>query len=109
GGLETLFNNKETLEVDLDEVKEYVIRANKPGGKDMSSRDTVSLLLVRDLIAYLAQFVKPSERALFVDGSQLRAGILALINDTDWELEDKEQHMLEEGDTICFISTLHGG
>ena len=32
-----------------------------------------------------------------------------LINDVDWELEGKLEYELEEGDTISFISTLHGG
>ena len=39
-----------------------------------------------------------------------RAGILGLINDTDWELEDEENYVcLQNKDAICFISTLHGG
>lgn len=38
-----------------------------------------------------------------------RPGILVLINDVDWELEGKLEYELEEGDTISFISTLHGG
>jgi len=32
-----------------------------------------------------------------------------LINDTDWELEGELKYGLKEGDTIVFISTLHGG
>lgn len=38
-----------------------------------------------------------------------RPGILVLINDTDWELEDGLEYRLKSGDTIVFISTLHGG
>jgi molybdopterin converting factor small subunit len=38
-----------------------------------------------------------------------RPGILVLINDTDWELEDGIEYTLKDGDTIVFISTLHGG
>lgn len=38
-----------------------------------------------------------------------RPGILVLINDTDWELEDGLEYVLRDGDTIVFISTLHGG
>lgn len=38
-----------------------------------------------------------------------RPGILVLVNDADWELEGGEEMRLEEGDTVLFVSTLHGG
>ncbi len=38
-----------------------------------------------------------------------RPGILCLINDVDWELEGKLEYVVQEGDCITFISTLHGG
>ena len=38
-----------------------------------------------------------------------RPGILVLINDTDWELTGQLQTLVEDGDTVTFISTLHGG
>lgn len=38
-----------------------------------------------------------------------RPGILVLINDADWELEGEEKYELQAGDTIVFVSTLHGG
>lgn len=38
-----------------------------------------------------------------------RPGILCLINDVDWELEDKGSYLVQPNDTITFISTLHGG
>jgi hypothetical protein len=38
-----------------------------------------------------------------------RPGILVLVNDADWELEGTGEYILEEGDEIAFISTLHGG
>lgn len=38
-----------------------------------------------------------------------RPGILVLINDADWELEGEDQYELKEGDTVLFVSTLHGG
>jgi ubiquitin related modifier 1 len=39
----------------------------------------------------------------------VRPGILVLINESDWELEGELEYSLKEGDTITFISTLHGG
>ena len=38
-----------------------------------------------------------------------RPGILVLINNTDWELTGQLQTLVEDGDTVTFISTLHGG
>ena len=38
-----------------------------------------------------------------------RPGILVLINDTDWELEGEGDYVLQDGDEIVMISTLHGG
>ena len=38
-----------------------------------------------------------------------RPGILVLINDTDWELEEEGNYVLENNDEVVFISTLHGG
>ena len=39
----------------------------------------------------------------------LTPGILVLINDADWELEDTYRYKLQDKDEIIFISTLHGG
>jgi len=38
-----------------------------------------------------------------------RPGILVLINNVDWELEDEKNCELKTGDNVHFISTLHGG
>lgn len=38
-----------------------------------------------------------------------RPGIIVLINDSDWEIYEKDFSVLQDGDTISFISTLHGG
>jgi ubiquitin related modifier 1 len=46
---------------------------------------------------------------LFMQGNSIRPGILVLINEVDWELENTIAYKLSEGDTIAFISTLHGG
>lgn len=42
-------------------------------------------------------------------GLTRRSGILVLINDADWELEDEYEYPLKRGDRVSFISTLHGG
>lgn len=38
-----------------------------------------------------------------------RPGILVLVNDADWELEGEGKYILQTGDEILFVSTLHGG
>ena len=44
-----------------------------------------------------------------MQGKSVRPGILVLINESDWELNGELDYVLEKGDTIMFISTLHGG
>jgi ubiquitin related modifier 1 len=46
---------------------------------------------------------------MFVHGASVRPGIIVLVNDTDWELLETTSYKLESGDSIAFISTLHGG
>jgi ubiquitin related modifier 1 len=46
---------------------------------------------------------------MFVQGTSVRPGIIVLVNDTDWELLDTTRCHLKDGDTVAFISTLHGG
>ncbi|RDA95760.1 hypothetical protein CP533_5138, partial [Ophiocordyceps camponoti-saundersi (nom. inval.)] len=62
------------------------------------------------LIDHLCQHViQDTRKHLFVLDGHLRPGILVLINDADWELEDEERYELKAGDNILFVSTLHGG
>lgn len=72
---------------------------------------TADEVLLRDLITHLANKIITNEKdyELFIQEGTVRPGILVLINDTDWELEDKENYVLEDGDLISFTSTLHGG
>jgi ubiquitin related modifier 1 len=46
---------------------------------------------------------------MFVQGRSVRPGIIVLVNDTDWELLETTRYKLENGDSVAFISTLHGG
>ncbi|GET92351.1 ubiquitin related modifier (urm1)-like protein [Leishmania tarentolae] len=48
---------------------------------------------------------------LFVDatGANVRPGILVLVNGCDVEVLGGVEHVLEEGDEVEFVSTLHGG
>ncbi|GAA5868984.1 hypothetical protein JCM3774_002440 [Rhodotorula dairenensis] len=66
---------------------------------------------VKFLIWWLREFVlEDRDRPeLFSQGETVRPGILVLINSTDWELEGELDYVLQEGDEVVFISTLHGG
>ena len=81
-----MFENKKSLEVEV------------------SSGTTVGQLItiLKD------RHLKEHPELFYVEGS-VRPGVLVLINETDWELEGEEQYLLQPRDTICFISTLHGG
>jgi molybdopterin converting factor small subunit len=57
----------------------------------------------------IAISISPISYNLTVFCSPSRPGILVLINDVDWELESGLDYELKDGDSILFISTLHGG
>ena len=46
---------------------------------------------------------------LIESDDNVKAGILVLINDADWELFDCANYVMGKKDRITFISTLHGG
>ncbi|KAF6261507.1 ubiquitin-related modifier 1, partial [Scenedesmus sp. NREL 46B-D3] len=88
GGLELLFGNQKEYSVDVpcDEQQ----------------------LTVGQLIPWTRDELLKDRPELFVKGGSVRPGILVLINDCDWELSGTLDAELQEGDTVLFISTLHG-
>ncbi|KAJ5545367.1 hypothetical protein N7535_006244 [Penicillium sp. DV-2018c] len=93
GGLELLFGNERKHKVVL------------PARLEDGSRPNISYLL-----RYLVENLMKDERKdMFIMEDNVRPGILVLINDADWELEGEETYELQPGDTIVFVSTLHGG
>lgn len=66
---------------------------------------------MKDVINYICKDIIKDEKdiGVFIADDTIRPGILVLINDTDWELEDKEEYIVESGDVFTFTSTLHGG
>ncbi|KAL1411374.1 Ubiquitin-related modifier 1 [Vanrija albida] len=64
---------------------------------------------IRYLIAWMKEHLVTEREDMFIDGDGVRPGILVLINDADWELEDELEYQLKDRDEIVFISTLHGG
>lgn len=66
---------------------------------------------MKHLVDHVADTVikDPKDKSVFLEDGTVRPGILVLINDTDWELEDREEYLVESGDVFTFTSTLHGG
>lgn len=57
----------------------------------------------------LGSFVSKLTAVFIHFASRRRPGILVLINNSDWELEGEGDYVLQDGDEVVFISTLHGG
>ncbi|KAG7256154.1 hypothetical protein CRUP_007840 [Coryphaenoides rupestris] len=64
---------------------------------------------VRQLLVWIRQNILKERPELFVQGDDVRPGILVLINDADWELMGQLDYQLQDKDHVVFISTLHGG
>ncbi|XP_017792033.1 PREDICTED: ubiquitin-related modifier 1 [Habropoda laboriosa] len=87
GGAELLFDKKKKHEVNL------------PGSE----------WTIQKLLFWLKDNLLKERPELFIQGDTVRPGILVLVNDTDWELLGEGNYKICSGDTILFISTLHGG
>jgi ubiquitin related modifier 1 len=71
GGLEMLFDNRKALEIQVE-----------------------STFSMKDLIEELrVKYLKEKEEMFFTNGS-VRPGIIVLINDTDWELEETTSYKI---------------
>lgn len=66
---------------------------------------------LQQLVMLLKQKYVVERAEQFVDatGTTLRPGVLALVNNCDAEVLGGMEYVLEEGDTVEFVSTLHGG
>ncbi|BGP38485.1 Ubiquitin-related modifier 1 [Rhodotorula kratochvilovae] len=117
GGMELLFSNIPTHKLTLP--RHYVpsstvlassAPAERPAPVD-GGEDGAVETDVRFLVWWLREYLlEDRERPeLFSQGETVRPGILVLINSTDWELEGELDYVLQDGDEVVFISTLHGG
>ncbi|XP_050372824.1 ubiquitin-related modifier 1 homolog 2 [Argentina anserina] len=64
---------------------------------------------MKDLLAWIRTNLIKERPEMFMKGDSVRPGVLALVNDCDWELTGQLDTTLEEKDVVVFISTLHGG
>jgi ubiquitin related modifier 1 len=85
-----MFEGKKKIDLELE------TRADKPW-------------TLESLIEELKRNHLKEKEEMFVQGSSVRPGIIVLVNDTDWELLETVRYPLAAGDSVAFISTLHGG
>ncbi|GAQ78381.1 ubiquitin-related modifier 1 [Klebsormidium nitens] len=91
GGLELLFGD----------VKQHKVQ--------VPAKDGAIQVLISDLLVWIRGNLLKERPEMFLKGDSVRPGILVLINDCDWELCGRLASPVEDGDTVVFISTLHGG
>lgn len=90
GGLELLFDRQKRLPLTLP-------------------AEPAEPFTVRRLLALLRDRHLRERPELFVQGEDIRPGILIVINEVDSELCGHLDYALQDGDCVLFISTLHGG
>ncbi|KAK9950576.1 hypothetical protein M0R45_006118 [Rubus argutus] len=89
------------LELLCSSVKIHNVNVELPKG--------VEKLTMKDLLAWICTNLIKERPEMFMKGDSVRPGVLALVNDCDWELTGQLDTTLEEKDVVVFISTLHGG
>ncbi|BGP54224.1 hypothetical protein JCM8202_001357 [Rhodotorula sphaerocarpa] len=123
GGMELLFNHEPVHRLTLPRYCQPATTLHhnpsrsgsparpEPISEEKAQEEGAEETDVRFLIWYLREFLlEDRDRPeLFSQGDTVRPGILVLINSTDWELEGELDYVLQEGDEVVFISTLHGG
>lgn len=97
GGLESLFGGAKTLTV-----------TDVPSSGVSTVSDLI-VLLQRDFLRERPELFVDCRAGDATSSPTVRPGILVLINDADWELSDGPSTHIAPGDTILFMSTLHGG
>ncbi|GAV08823.1 hypothetical protein RvY_18459 [Ramazzottius varieornatus] len=98
GGVELLFDNQKQLDIPISKFHD----PSHPAKENLT-------YTVRDLLQLLKDRYLKQRLELFLQGDNVKPGILVVINDCDWELMGGPDYELEPGDRVVFISTLHGG
>ncbi|TNY18526.1 ubiquitin-domain-containing protein [Rhodotorula diobovata] len=113
--MELLFSNQPTHTLTLPRLydpRATLLAPSSPAPSEPPApRDSGTETDVRFLVWWLREFLlEDRDRPeLFSQGDTVRPGILVLVNSTDWELEGELDYVLQDGDELVFISTLHGG
>ena len=117
GGLELLFNNTRTHRISLPAtsspptVADLIAYLSKTfhAGLPKARRDLFSLDPEAEQDMQDAEGLSKDGEGNIRRGLTVRPGILVLVNDADWELDEERETKLESGDEVVFVSTLHGG
>ncbi|XP_074279918.1 ubiquitin-related modifier 1 homolog 2-like [Silene latifolia] len=89
------------LELLCDSVKVHKV--------NVALEDNEEQLTMRRLLSWVRTNLIKERPEMFMKGDTVRPGVLVLVNDCDWELSGQLETLLDEKDTVVFISTLHGG
>lgn len=89
GGTELLFDKQKTINMNLC--------------------PSTGVWTIERLIGHLKDNYIKERVELFCSGVKIRPGILILINDVDYEILGGDKYVIQDNDSILFISTLHGG
>lgn len=64
---------------------------------------------LKDLINYTRKYFSLGEDVSILEEGRIAAGSICLINETDYELLNKDEAVVKHGDKIFIIASLHGG
>ncbi|OCH94606.1 ubiquitin-like modifier 1 [Obba rivulosa] len=116
GGLETLFANRtaHTVSIPARVPVDAALWDTWPAAPESAGAPDADAVTMKPadmayLLHHLRTRVLTARPELFLEHGTVRPGILALINDADWELEGEGAALLHDEDEVVFISTLHGG
>ncbi|KAH9624909.1 hypothetical protein KSS87_017011 [Heliosperma pusillum] len=89
------------LELLCDSVKVHKV--------NVALEDNEEKLTMKGLLSWVRSNLIKERPEMFMKGDTVRPGVLVLVNDCDWELSGQLDTILDEKDSVVFISTLHGG
>uniref|UniRef100_A0A5S6QJT9 Ubiquitin-related modifier 1 homolog n=1 Tax=Trichuris muris TaxID=70415 RepID=A0A5S6QJT9_TRIMR len=64
---------------------------------------------IGQLLRWIKETMLGDKAEMLIQDGTVRPGVLVLINEIDWELENRQNYVIRPNDKITFISTLHGG
>ncbi|XP_068332860.1 ubiquitin-related modifier 1 homolog 2-like [Pyrus communis] len=98
-----------SLRKDICDCLELLCNSVKIHNVNVEMQNGAEKLTMKDLLSWIRTHLIKERPEMFMKGDTVRPGVLALVNDCDWELSGQLDTTLEEKDVVVFISTLHGG
>lgn len=116
GGLESYLANKQknyvSLEIDSNEVTFENLIAYVRNHIVVERKDVFSDVVISNGDHKRCRiYIDGIEHTPFnLNGkAKIKAGIIVLVNECDWEVLNTYAYKIKDSDSICFLSTLHGG